>query len=70
MSSGCTQADEYGILIWEDLMFACADYAAPPSFLKSAAKEIRDNVLRMQAHPSIALWAGNNEVQPNPVGRI
>eukprot|EP00750_Incisomonas_marina_P005964 INCI14258.2.p1 GENE.INCI14258.2~~INCI14258.2.p1 ORF type:complete len:545 (-),score=88.70 INCI14258.2:874-2508(-) len=54
-------ADENGILIWEDLMFACADYAAPPEFLASAAKEIRDNVLRLQSHPSIALWAGNNE---------
>ena len=41
--------------------FACADYPALPAFLASAAKEIRDNVLRLQAHPSIALWAGNNE---------
>ena len=54
-------ADEYGILIWEDLMWACNAYAIPESFLLSAAKEVRDNVRRMQPHPSIALWAGNNE---------
>lgn len=54
-------ADENGIMIWQDMMFACATYAAPDWFLQSAAKEIRDNVKRMQPHPSIALWAGNNE---------
>ena len=54
-------ADENGILIWEDLMWACAQYAVPPSYLRSAAKEVRDNVRRLQPHPSIALWAGNNE---------
>lgn len=30
-------ADENGIMIWEDLMFACAAYAIPPEFLESAA---------------------------------
>ena len=54
-------ADEHGILIWEDLMWACAQYAAPPDFLLSSAKEVRDNVRRLQSHPSIAIWAGNNE---------
>ena len=38
-------------------MFACADYWAPPAFLASAAKEVRDNVLRLQSHASVALWA-------------
>ena len=42
-------------------MWACAKYAVAPRYLASAAQEIRDNVRRMQAHPSIALWAGNNE---------
>lgn len=48
-------------MIWEDLMWACADYAVPPEYLASAAKEVQDNVRRLQAHPSIAIWAGNNE---------
>ncbi len=48
-------ADENGILIWEDLMWACAQYAITPDYLASAAKEVQDNVRRMQSHPSIAL---------------
>lgn len=54
-------ADEYGIMVWEDMMWACAQYAVPDSYLRSAAKEVQDNVRRMQRHPSIVLWAGNNE---------
>jgi beta-mannosidase len=48
-------ADENGILIWEDLMWACAQYAVAPDYLESAAKEVQDNVRRLQSHPSIAL---------------
>lgn len=54
-------ADENGIMVWEDMMWACDQYAVPPSYLNSAAKEVRDNIRRMQPHPSIAIWAGNNE---------
>ena len=54
-------ADEHGIAIWNDAVFACAQYAVPPAFLASSAQEVRDNVRRLQAHPSIAIWAGNNE---------
>ena len=54
-------ADAYGIMIWEDMMFACADYMVGAEFLRSIAKEVRDNIRRLQHHPSIAIWAGNNE---------
>lgn len=54
-------ADEYGILIWQDMMFACALYPTDPQFLSSVQVEIRQQVRRLQHHPSIALWAGNNE---------
>lgn len=38
----------------------------PPIIIKSSLnrsveEEIRQNVRRIQSHPSIALWAGNNE---------
>jgi beta-galactosidase/beta-glucuronidase len=36
-------------------MWACAQYAITPDYLASAAKEVQDNVRRMQSHPSIAL---------------
>lgn len=54
-------ADKYGILIWQDMMFACAMYPVFPEFLNSVALEISQNIRRIQSHPSILLWAGNNE---------
>jgi hypothetical protein len=36
-------------------------YAVTPAYLASAAKEVQDNVRRMQPHPSIALWAGEKK---------
>ncbi|KAG5671762.1 hypothetical protein PVAND_001941 [Polypedilum vanderplanki] len=54
-------ADEYGILIWQDMMFACAMYPADEKFLKSVKTEIRHQIRRIQHHPSIALFADNNE---------
>ena len=43
-------------------MFACALYPAErPAFLVSADIEFRQFVRRVQHHPSIAVWAGNNE---------
>lgn len=54
-------ADKHGILIWQDMMFACAMYPVNPSFLASVEVEITQNVRRLQRHPSILVWAGNNE---------
>lgn len=54
-------ADEHGILIWQDMMFACAMYPVKAAFLASVTEEITQNIRRMQRHPSILLWAGNNE---------
>lgn len=56
-----SKCDELGILIWQDFMFACAMYPANNSFLNSVSEEVKQNVIRLQHHPSIALWAGNNE---------
>lgn len=54
-------ADEYGVLIWQDFMFACANYPAYPSYLASVETEARQNVRRLRNHPSLVIWAGNNE---------
>ncbi|HEB10177.1 MAG TPA: glycoside hydrolase family 2 protein, partial [Spirochaetales bacterium] len=53
--------DEKGILVWQDLMFACALHPATPAFLENVEKEVRHQVKRLRDHPSIALWCGNNE---------
>lgn len=56
-----SMADEMGIMIWHDFMFACALYPADDDFLASVRLEIEQQVQRLQYHPSIVLWAGNNE---------
>jgi beta-mannosidase len=60
--------DENGILIWHDFMFATGPYLATDSYLDNVQKEIKDVVLRLRHHPSIALWCGNNESEMNMIG--
>lgn len=54
-------ADEMGIMVWQDFMFACATYPATDSFLKNVQTEVVQQMERLQHHPSVAIWAGNNE---------
>ncbi|KAF3764256.1 family 2 glycoside hydrolase [Cryphonectria parasitica EP155] len=53
--------DEYGILVWQDFMFGCGNYPAHPEILKSIKREAEENVRLLRHHPSIVIWAGNNE---------
>jgi beta-mannosidase len=53
--------DRYGILVWQDMMFACAMYPANDEFLDNVRREVADNVRRICNHPSLALYCGNNE---------
>jgi beta-mannosidase len=53
--------DEHGILVWQDFMFVCGAYPEQEEFLENINKEIHQVVERLQYHPSIALWCGNNE---------
>lgn len=55
--------DEYGILVWQDFMFACSTYPADEQFLSNIRQEAIDNVRRLRNHCCIALWCGNNECQ-------
>lgn len=54
--------DENGILVWQDFMFAGSFYPADETFLTNVKEEVKDQVNRLQNHPSIALWCGNNEI--------
>jgi beta-mannosidase len=54
--------DEYGILVWQDFMFACAMYPGDWKFLRSVGREAADNAKRLRGHPCLALWCGNNEI--------
>jgi len=53
--------DEIGVLVWQDFMFACGNYPAYPEMLRSIETEARQNVMRLRHHPSVVIWAGNNE---------
>lgn len=54
--------DELGILIWQDMMFACALYPADNIFLAEVDREIEHQIRRLSHHASIALYCGDNEV--------
>ncbi len=55
--------DEYGLVVWQDLMFACNVYDVTDEFAKNIAGEVTDNVKRLRHHASLGLWCGNNEIE-------
>ncbi|MEU4534831.1 glycoside hydrolase family 2 protein [Streptosporangium sp. NPDC023825] len=54
-------ADELGLLVWQDLPFACAAYPEEEPFATEVEAEVRENLTRLSWRPSLALWCGNNE---------
>jgi beta-mannosidase len=54
--------DELGLLVWQDLMFACTLYPADAAFLASVKAEAAYQVRRLRHRACLALWSGNNEV--------
>jgi len=54
--------DERGILVWQDLAFACCRYPQTENFLAQVRQEVQAVVERLRNHPSLALWCGDNEV--------
>lgn len=54
--------DELGIMVWQDFMFACAEYPDHLEwFRKLVNEEAEQIVIKLRHHPSIVLWCGNNE---------
>lgn len=54
--------DELGLMVWQDLMFACSVYDMNDrEWVETMKAEIIDNLIRIRNHPSIALICGNNE---------
>jgi beta-mannosidase len=54
--------DELGLMIWHDLMFSCNLYSATDDFLAEIEQEVKEAVLRIDYHASLALWCGDNEL--------
>lgn len=55
-------ADENGILVWQDFMFACTSYPSDPLFLQRVEEEAEYNIRRLRNHPCLSMWCGNNEI--------
>ncbi len=56
--------DEFGIVVWQDLMFACAIYDIhSEDFQRNIELEIRDVLQRIRHHACLGLLCGNNEME-------
>jgi beta-mannosidase len=54
--------DEFGILVWQDVMFACGSYPAHiDGFRENVRLEVEGVVKRLRFHACLAIFAGNNE---------
>jgi beta-mannosidase len=54
--------DELGIMVWQDFMFACAEYPDNLEWFRQLSdREVRATVRNLRHHASIVLWCGNNE---------
>ncbi|KAL9931259.1 hypothetical protein V8E36_009866 [Tilletia maclaganii] len=55
-------ADEYGILVWSEFIFAAScGYPVYKSFLDNVVEEVGSLVRRTNRHPSQCSWVGNSE---------
>ncbi|RPA93439.1 glycoside hydrolase [Choiromyces venosus 120613-1] len=53
--------DELGLMVWQDLLFACGNYPAHDEFCELVREETIVQVSRVVHHPSLVLVCGDNE---------
>ncbi len=56
------KADELGIMIWQDFMFANTMIPESKEMTNNIIAEVDDNIQRLRHHCSIVQWCGNNEI--------
>ena len=54
--------DRNGIMVWQDFAMACALYPETEEFMKAIKAEATAVIRKLRNHPSIIIWAGDNEV--------
>lgn len=55
--------DRYGLIVWQDLMYACNVYDLTEEFEENIVQETIDNVIRIRHHACLGMWCGNNELE-------
>jgi beta-mannosidase len=53
--------DRNGIMVWQDFTMGCTTYPQNRDFAERVRIEAEKVILRLRNHPSVVLWAGNNE---------
>ncbi|WP_275006613.1 glycoside hydrolase family 2 protein [Promicromonospora iranensis] len=53
--------DEKGVMVWQDILLACAAYPEEAPHPTEFEAELRENAARLAPHPSLVLWNGGNE---------
>ena len=54
--------DRNGVMVWQDFSMACAQYPETPEVLDNLRREVTSVIRKLRQHPSIVVWAGDNEV--------
>ena len=53
--------DKYGILVWDEFFQPNPSDGPNPDDLQTYLANVKDKILRVRNHPSIALWCARNE---------
>lgn len=53
--------DAHGIMVWQDFSFGCGHYPSDERLCNLVKEEVKQVVIERRNHPSIVLWAGDNE---------
>ena len=54
--------DRNGVMVWQDFAMACGQYPETDKFMENMRREATAVIRKLRQHPSIVLWAGDNEV--------
>ena len=53
--------DAHGIMVWQDFAMGCAIYPTDEKMQSMLREEVEHVVRKLRNHPSLCLWAGDNE---------
>ncbi len=56
--------DKYGLLVWNDFWLANPHDGPDPDDHEMFMNNVRDRIMRIRNHPSLALYCGRNEGKP------